>query len=165
MGCFSCGTGAFNRGMWDLVPWRRIEPRPPVLGAQSLNPWTTREILGTSFSCQSTSYWWPVSIMNSVRFCFVRKQKGNCYPHPAPSTEPPRRVELTRWHCRQQMQGCVAVWVYHREGHSLKKHWPPILLPLTSSFTLSIFCWYFFFFWSIVDLQCCVNFCCKTATL
>jgi len=28
--------------MWDLVPG--IEPRPPVLGAQSLSHWTTREV-------------------------------------------------------------------------------------------------------------------------
>ena len=32
----SCGT-------WDLVPRPGIEPRPPVLGVQSLNHWTTRE--------------------------------------------------------------------------------------------------------------------------
>ena len=30
--------------MWDLVPWPGIKPRPPVLGAQSLSHWTTREI-------------------------------------------------------------------------------------------------------------------------
>ena len=31
-------------GMWDLVPWPRIEPRPPTLGARSLSHWTTREV-------------------------------------------------------------------------------------------------------------------------
>ena len=30
--------------MWDLVPWPGIKPRPPVLGAQSLSHWTTREV-------------------------------------------------------------------------------------------------------------------------
>ena len=32
-------------GMWDLVPPSEIEPRPPVLGGQSLSHWTTREVL------------------------------------------------------------------------------------------------------------------------
>ena len=31
-----------NHGMWDLVPWPRIESRPPALGIQSLSHWTTR---------------------------------------------------------------------------------------------------------------------------
>ena len=34
----------FSCGVWDLVPWPEIEPRPPELGAQSLNHWTTREV-------------------------------------------------------------------------------------------------------------------------
>ena len=33
-------------GMWDLVPWPGIEPRPPALEAQSLSHWTTREVPG-----------------------------------------------------------------------------------------------------------------------
>ena len=35
--CFSCS-------MWDLVPWPGIESRSPVLGAQRLSHWTTREV-------------------------------------------------------------------------------------------------------------------------
>ena len=31
--------------IWDLVPWPGIEPRTPALGALSLSPWTTMEIL------------------------------------------------------------------------------------------------------------------------
>ena len=34
---FVCGGGA-------LVPWPGIEPRTPVLGAQSLSHWATREV-------------------------------------------------------------------------------------------------------------------------
>ena len=30
--------------MWDLVPWPRIKPWSPILGAQSLSHWTTREV-------------------------------------------------------------------------------------------------------------------------
>ena len=33
-------------GMWDLVPWPGIEPRPPALGAWSLSHCTTREVPG-----------------------------------------------------------------------------------------------------------------------
>ena len=32
-------------GMWDLVSGPGIEPGPPALGVQSLNHWTTKEIL------------------------------------------------------------------------------------------------------------------------
>ena len=31
-------------GLWDLFPWPGIEPRPPAIGALSLNHWTTREV-------------------------------------------------------------------------------------------------------------------------
>ena len=34
----------FSCGMWDLVPWPGIEPRPPALGAQSLSHWTTMSL-------------------------------------------------------------------------------------------------------------------------
>ena len=51
-----CGAGTLNCttwmpccGMWDLVPWPGIEPGPPVLGAQSLNHGTIREVPRVSF--------------------------------------------------------------------------------------------------------------------
>ena len=31
-------------GLWDLVPRPGIKPGPPILGAQSLSHWTTREV-------------------------------------------------------------------------------------------------------------------------
>ena len=34
----------FSCNIWDLVPWPRIEPGPPALGAQSLSHWTTTEV-------------------------------------------------------------------------------------------------------------------------
>ena len=37
----------FSCCRWDRDPESGIEPGPPVLGAQSLNPWTTRDIPGT----------------------------------------------------------------------------------------------------------------------
>ena len=36
--------------MWDLIPGLGIEPGPPVLGARSLNHWTTREVLSQTSS-------------------------------------------------------------------------------------------------------------------
>ena len=31
----------FSCGIWDLVPWPGIKPRPPVFGVGSLSHWTT----------------------------------------------------------------------------------------------------------------------------
>ena len=41
---FQCGMWTFSCSMWDLVPWPGIKPRPPALGAQSVNHWTIREV-------------------------------------------------------------------------------------------------------------------------
>ena len=43
-GIFVAACGLLSYGMWDLVPRPGIEPRPPALGAQSLNHWTTSEV-------------------------------------------------------------------------------------------------------------------------
>ena len=48
-GIFSCGIRTFSCGIWDLVPWPRIESRPPALGAQSLSHWAPGESLKCSF--------------------------------------------------------------------------------------------------------------------
>jgi len=34
----------FRCSIWDLAPWPVIEPRPPVLGVQSLSHWVTRVV-------------------------------------------------------------------------------------------------------------------------
>ena len=39
-----CHARHFSCSMWDLVLLPGIEPWPPVLGAQSLSHWTTREV-------------------------------------------------------------------------------------------------------------------------
>ena len=41
--------GTLSCCRWDLVSQARIEPRPLVLGAQSLGHWTTREVLCPCF--------------------------------------------------------------------------------------------------------------------
>ena len=39
----------FSCGMWNLVPWPGIRPRPPGLWAWILSHWTTREVLSQQF--------------------------------------------------------------------------------------------------------------------
>ena len=43
-----------SRGIWDLGS-PRIEPAPPPLEVQSLNPWTSREVLEPTFAKIQTS--------------------------------------------------------------------------------------------------------------
>ena len=44
-------ASGLNCGMWDLVQSPGIKPGPPALGAQSLSPWTIREVLDAYFIC------------------------------------------------------------------------------------------------------------------
>ena len=44
-----CGLKTLSCTMQDLAPWPGIEPEPPALGAQSLSPWTTREVPPNAF--------------------------------------------------------------------------------------------------------------------
>ena len=46
----SCGT-------WDLVPWPRIELRPPELEVWSVSPQTTREVQQKTFTSHSLGGW------------------------------------------------------------------------------------------------------------
>ena len=41
---FIAACGLFSWGLWDLVPWRGMETRPPAFEVQSLSHWTTREV-------------------------------------------------------------------------------------------------------------------------
>ena len=43
-GSFSSRVQTLSCGRWDPVPWPRIEPRRPALGARSLSHGTTREV-------------------------------------------------------------------------------------------------------------------------
>ena len=49
-GILSCDMWTFTCSTWDLVPWPRIEPGPPVLGVWSLSHWTTRQVPGNYFN-------------------------------------------------------------------------------------------------------------------
>ena len=67
-GSFSCGTQHFklqmrtlSRSMWDLVPWPRIEPRPPVLGVHSL------EILLPNISMSVTLFEGKLLVLQYIR--------------------------------------------------------------------------------------------------
>ena len=52
---FGCAW-SLSCSVWDLVPWPRIEPRTPALGAWSLSHWTTRGV--------------PRRIFKSTPYCF-----------------------------------------------------------------------------------------------
>ena len=41
-------ASGLSSGMWELVPWPVMDPRPPALGAWSLSHWTTSEVSQTS---------------------------------------------------------------------------------------------------------------------
>ena len=56
----SCGICHLSCGMRDLVPSLGIEPRPPALGVQSLNHWTTKEV-PESFRFLNKLYHIPLS--------------------------------------------------------------------------------------------------------
>ena len=58
----SCEMQILSHGVWDLVPWPGIEPKPPVLGARSLSHWTIREVSKTSFLKYIFSWDYNVSI-------------------------------------------------------------------------------------------------------
>ena len=46
--------------MWDLVPWPRIKPGPPALGAQSLTTGPPGKSLHSSGFCSVGSALWPL---------------------------------------------------------------------------------------------------------
>ena len=52
-----CSIRTLSCGMWDIVPWPGIKPESPALGAQSLSPWTTREVPGSLFLITNSLRW------------------------------------------------------------------------------------------------------------
>ena len=66
--------GVFSWSMWtlscrmrDLIPWPGMEPGPSVLGAQSLGPWTSREVSSICTSCGPVMLF-RRSVVKSCRF-------------------------------------------------------------------------------------------------
>ena len=63
---FSHSMLTLSWGMWDLVPWPGITPRPPALGLRGLSHWTPREVPPKSLSIfthkfsVSFGYWKPL---------------------------------------------------------------------------------------------------------
>ena len=49
-GIFICVMQTLSCGMWDLVPWPGIEPRPPALTMCHLSQWTSREVPQDTFN-------------------------------------------------------------------------------------------------------------------
>ena len=63
MPVLSCGKQTLGCGMWDLVSWPGIEPRPSALGARILSHWTTREVPNSFYKqhgcgCVLALQWW-----------------------------------------------------------------------------------------------------------
>ena len=57
--------------MQDLVPWPRIEPGPPALGAWSLSHWTTREVPNSHLNSPSSPTFpslTPLLVLSDIPF-------------------------------------------------------------------------------------------------
>ena len=86
---FGCGLGTLPCGVWDLVPWSGIQPRPPASGEQRLSHWTSREVPRLSFqSTPDTPITSPVSThlpigWSQADLCFLTK------PRPLSERPPP----------------------------------------------------------------------------
>ena len=63
-----------NCSVWDLVPWPEIEPGPPALGAQSLSPWTTREVPNLICFLDASLIWLLVRCFTSLLVVGKRPQ-------------------------------------------------------------------------------------------
>ena len=61
-------------GMWDLVPWPGIEPRPPALGAWSLSHCTAREVPGPCIYLFLLLYLAQFVLLRSGFFFFLTKK-------------------------------------------------------------------------------------------
>ena len=86
----SCRIWTLSCGIWDLVPWPGIEPRPPELGVQSLMYWTTREVpqpwlfeLQVALAAPRCLYPTLTRVMLGQCPCYVRCAKA-LQPRPAP---------------------------------------------------------------------------------
>ena len=63
-GIFCYSMEILTCGIWDLVPWPGIEPRPPALWVWSVSHCITREVLQ-----------WPIFVYNNiVNRCELRTQ-------------------------------------------------------------------------------------------
>ena len=91
-------------GMWDLVPWPGIEPRPPSLGAQILSHWTTKEVPVTPFlivvaclcakSLQSCLTPWTAAHQVPLSVRLSRQEYWSGLPFPPPGDLPDPGTEL-----------------------------------------------------------------------
>ena len=113
-------------GMWALVPWPGIEPRPPALEMQSLSYWTTRDVLlawifmvSFFFFFLRKNYLMSLLLEDTVNtfsmLCCI------ClYQAPVPGSWPP-------WFtCQRQSSGKTAGgcwWQAHRRGLWIASIW------------------------------------------
>ena len=64
-GIFSCSMWTLSCGMWDLVPWPGIKPRPSASKGQSLSPWNTREVPRDTFLTLLRWLWFTEHLLNN----------------------------------------------------------------------------------------------------
>ena len=66
---FICLCWVLSCSMWDLVPWPKTKPRPPVVGAWSLSWWTTREVPKIFFKIFNFSLSFDSHLLKFSRVC------------------------------------------------------------------------------------------------
>ena len=110
--CLHCSRRTLSCGLWDLVPWPGIEPRPPALGAHSLSHWTTRKVPGMSVLWKQI--WWGSKLPQTLQspvwiFSFniswkvfvqhywinvkLEKNCNNAMSHPPTPPHPPSSIQ------------------------------------------------------------------------
>ena len=79
--CFLFGTG-LSCGMWDLVSWPGIEPRPPR-NWECLSHWTTKEVPMNLFLCheKSRGKWWWLCSKHTKNHCILYNRRLSFMVH------------------------------------------------------------------------------------
>ena len=106
-GTFSCGTRTLSHGLWDLVPWPGLKPRPPAQGTRSASHWTTRGSLNTKV--------------------FKHSSKISCSPHSKEDNLLLKKDSapfLARRHLWESLPTCICVHkTVYDYNHSLSEIW------------------------------------------
>ena len=69
----------FSCGMWDLVPWPGVEPKPPASRVQSLSHWTTREAPVCVYINSNSTVFWKCPTQTHPSFECQCRRRGWTY--------------------------------------------------------------------------------------
>ena len=151
--CFLREERGILLGLWDLSSLTGDWTQALAVETPSTNHWTTRE-----FSKCSSSKWFSLCILENHR---LLELKGiweiiilNTSLPQALSPPPTSIIIYRQWN--KTYLNKVTIYKFSHLG--ISKAVIPVFFFLT-------FCWKNFFFWHIVDLQCCGNFCCAAQGL